>query len=81
MKKVYSVAPDGKTVPFDQIHCENEESELQNLLEKNLDLIPGAHVDPDDTRRRLLIKREMMVEVPVTAEGRWSLGLLMVDQD
>ena len=81
MKKVYSVAPDGKTVPFDQIHCENEESELQNLLEKNLDLIPGDQVAPDDPRRWLLIKREMMVEDPGTAEGRWSLDLLMVDQD
>ena len=53
MKKVYSVAPDGKKVPFDQIHCENEEKELQNLLEKNLDLIPGDQVDPDDPRRWL----------------------------
>jgi hypothetical protein len=81
MKKVYSVALDGKTVPFDQIHCENEESELQNLLEKNLDLIPGDQVDPDDPRRWLLVKREMMVEDPGTAEGRWSLDFLMVDQD
>src|SRR5437762_6265357 len=81
MKKVYSVALDGKTVPFDQIHCENEESELQNLLEKNLDLIPGDQVDPDDPRRWLLVKREMTVEDPGTAEGRWSLDLLMVDQD
>ncbi len=81
MKKVYSVALDGKTVPFDKIHCENEESELQNLLEKNLDLIPGDQVDPDDPRRWLLVKREMMVEDPGTAEGRWSLDLLMVDQD
>jgi len=81
MKKVYSVALDGKTVPFDHIHCENEESELQNLLEKNLDLIPGDQVDPDDPRRWLLVKREMMVEDPGTAEGRWSLDLLMVDQD
>ena len=81
MKKVYSVALDGKTVPFDQIHCENEESELQNLLEKNLDLIPGDQVDPNDPRRWLLVKREMMVEDPGTAEGRWSLDLLMVDQD
>src|SRR6266480_6281188 len=81
MKKVYSVAPDGKTVPFDQIHCENEESELQNLLEKNLDLIPGDQVDPDDPRRWLLVKREMTVEDPGTAEGRWSLDFFIVDQD
>ncbi len=81
MKKVYSVAPDGRTTPFDYIHCANEEEELQNLLEKNLDLIPGDQVDPDDPRRWLLVKREMVVEDPGTGEGRWSLDMLMVDQD
>jgi hypothetical protein len=81
MKKVYSIGRDGSTVAFDQIHCANEEAELQNLLENNLDLIPGDQVDPDDPRRWLLVKREMVVEDPGTAEGRWSLDLLMVDQD
>ncbi len=81
MKKVYSVASDGNTVPFEHHHCANEEAELQNLLEKNLDLVPGDQVDPDDPRRWLLVKREMTVEDPGTAEGRWSLDLLMVDQD
>jgi hypothetical protein len=81
MKNVYSVDHDGKTVPFDAVHCANEEVELQNLLENNLDLVPGDQVDPDDPRRWLLVKREMTVEDPGTAEGRWSLDLLMVDQD
>lgn len=43
--------------------------------------ISGDQVDPDDPRQCLLVKREMMVEDPGTAEGRWSLDFLMVDQD
>ena len=55
--------------------------ELQNLLAKNLDLIPGDQVDPENPRRWLLVRREMLVEDPGTAEGRWSLDFLIVDQD
>jgi len=70
MNRVYSVAEDRTTSAFTAIHCKNEELELQNLLEKNLDLIPGDQVDPENPRRWLLVKREMVVEDPGTAEGR-----------
>ena len=81
MNRVYSVAEDRTTSAFTAIHCKNEELELQNLLEKNLDLIPGDQVDPDNPRRWLLVKREMVIEDPGTAEGRWSLDFFIVDQD
>ena len=81
MNRVYSVAEDRTTSAFTAIHCKNEELELQNLLEKNLDLIPGDQVDPENPRRWLLVKREMVVEDPGTAEGRWSLDFFIVDQD
>lgn len=81
MNRVYTIAPDGSTSPLDAVHCKNEEIELQNLLEKNLDLIPGDQIDPDEPRRWLIVKREMAVEDPGTGEGRWSLDFLLVDQD
>jgi hypothetical protein len=81
MNRVYSVAEDRTTSAFTPVHCKNEELELQNLLAKNLDLIPGDQVDPENPRRWLLVKREMIVEDPGTAEGRWSLDFLIVDQD
>lgn len=81
MNRVYSVADDQSTAPFTAVHCRNEERELQNLLEKNLDLIPGDQIDPENPRRWLLVKREMTVEDPGTAEGRWSLDFLLLDQD
>ncbi len=70
MKNVYGIAADEGTTPFDHIHCANEEAELRNLLERNLDLIPGDQVDPEGSRRWLLVKRELTVEDPGTAEGR-----------
>src|SRR5438046_7789945 len=81
MNRVYSVAQDRSTSAFTPLHCKNEELELQNLLHKNLDLIPGDQVDPENPRRWLLVKREMTVEDPGTAEGRWNLDFLLVDQD
>jgi len=81
MSRVYLVSSDQHSRPFSRVHCMNEETELQNLLEKNLDLIPGDQVDPDNPRRWLLIKRELSVEDPATGEGRWSLDFLLVDQD
>ena len=81
MNRVYSVAQDRSTSAFTPLHCKNEELELQNLLHKNLDLIPGDQIDPENPRRWLLVKREMIVEDPGTAEGRWSLDFLIVDQD
>ena len=81
MNRVYSVGADRTTSAFIPVHCKNEEVELQNLLLKNLDLIPGDQVDPENPRRWLLVKREMIVEDPGTAEGRWSLDFLIVDQD
>jgi hypothetical protein len=81
MNRVYSINSSQETTPFARVHCTNEESELQDLLEKNLDLIPGEQIEPDDPRRWLLIKRELPVEDPGTGEGRWSLDFLLVDQD
>lgn len=61
--------------------CKNEDEELQTLLENNLDLIPGEQINPDDPRRWLMITREMPVADPTTGNDRWSIDLVIGDQD
>jgi hypothetical protein len=64
-----------------RVRCTDEGCELQQLLEKNFDLLPGDQIDPDDPRRWLLIKREMPVPDPSTGADRWSIDFFFVDQD
>ena len=64
-----------------RIRCKNEDKELQSVLEQNLDLLPGDQINPDDPRRWILIKREMPVPDPNTGDDRWSIDLLVGDQD
>lgn len=60
--------------------CKNEAEELQLILEKNHDLIPGDQITPEDPRRWLNIAREMPVPDPSTGADRWSIDFLFVDQ-
>lgn len=81
MTQVYLVRDDGSTESMTRIRCENEDRELQRLLERNFDLLPGEQIDPDDPRRWLLVKREMPVPDPGTGGNRWSVDFLFLDQD
>lgn len=81
MSTIYFVREDGTTETMNRVRCTNEDTELQGLLEKNIDLIPGDQIDPDDPRRWLLIKREMPVPDPTTGSNRWSVDFFIVDQD
>jgi hypothetical protein len=81
MAKVYVIGESGQTVPMRQIHCKDEDRELQQILEKNLDLLPGDQIDPENPRKWLLIKREMPVPDPNTGGDRWSVDFLLADQD
>lgn len=81
MANVYTVHEDGSTEAMTRIRCKDEERELQLILEKNPDLLPGDQIDPEDTRRWLLIKREMPVPDPYTGSDRWSIDFFFVDQD
>jgi hypothetical protein len=57
------------------------EAELQKLLADNIDLLPGAQIDPDNPRRWLLITREAGVPDHEGGGGWWSIDHLAVDQD
>ena len=66
MSKLYVIAEDGTTTPMASIHCKNEDHELQRILVKNPELLPGDQIKPSDPRRWLLVRREMPVPDPST---------------
>lgn len=80
VSRVYVIQEDGHTMPMTQVHCKDEDKELQRLLEHNPDLLPGDQIRPDDPRRWLLIKREMPVQDPNTGFDKWSVDFFFVDQ-
>jgi hypothetical protein len=80
MSKVYVVKKGGITETMTCVRCKDEDKELQQLLEKNHDLLPGGQINPEDPRRWLLLKREMPVPDPGTGENRWSIDFFFVDQ-
>ena len=80
MNEVYLMDEKSHTVPLRRIHCADESKELQDLLESNLDLLPGKQIDPDAPRKWLLIKREMPVTDPASGSDRWSIDFLLTDQ-
>jgi hypothetical protein len=54
----------GITTELCRVRCADEGKELQSLLEKNFDLLPGDQINPKNKRKWLLIKREMPVADP-----------------
>jgi hypothetical protein len=81
MASVYVIHDDGSTETMTRIRCRDEGCELQLILEKNPDLLPGDQIDPEDPRRWLMIKREMPVPDPNTGAERWSIDFFFADQD
>ena len=81
MGNVYFITDNARPEPMTRIRCVNEEQELQDILEKNLDLLPGDQINPDNPRRWLLIKREMSVQDHNSGQDRWSIDFFLVDQD
>lgn len=80
MSTVYVIRDGGYTEPMSRVRCNDEDQELQLILERNPDLLPGEQIDPEDPRRWLLLKREMPVPDPSTGIDRWSIDFLFADQ-
>lgn len=78
--EVSDINPDGTSNPMRRVRCTDEVRELQQALEKNLDLLPGDQIDPEDPRRWLLVKREMPVQDPSSGQDRWSIDYMLLDQ-
>lgn len=81
MVKLYSVGEGGSSCAVKPVVCKNEDEELQTLLERTPDLLPGDQISPDDPRRWIIIQREMGVPDPNSGTDRWSIDFLMADQD
>jgi hypothetical protein len=58
---------------------QDEDKELQMLLERNLNLLPGDQISPGQDLRWLLVKREMPVVNPSSGENLWSIDFLTVE--
>jgi len=80
MTHVYKIRGDATSEALPPVRSKNEDRDLQALLEKNYDLLPGDQIDPDEPRRWLLVKREMPVPDPATGSDRWSIDFFFVDQ-
>lgn len=76
---IYVLENDGNSKILDKVQCKDETKELQDLLEKNLQMIPGKQINPEDPLRWMLIKREMPVPDPETGGNRWSIDFVLVD--
>src|ERR1035437_9301651 len=58
-----------------------KEDFLQELVEKYPDLLAGDQMDSTESRRWLLVARELGVPDDEGAADRWSLDHLFLDQD
>jgi hypothetical protein len=81
MGDVYSINKDGSAIALRIVRCKSEDTELQALLENNLDLLPGEQIDPENPRRWIMIRREMPVPDPTTGANRWNVDFFLADQD
>ncbi len=57
------------------------EENLQILLARYPDLLPGDQIDPERPRQWLLVTRELGIPGGIAEADRWSLDHLFLDQD
>ena len=81
MGQLYHVDNGGMALPCRQVRTTNEATELQDVLARNLFLLPGDQINPEAPRRWMLIRQEMPVPDPGGGGSRWSVDLLVSDQD
>lgn len=55
------------------------EDRFQAMIEEHPELLAGAHINPEDPLRWLLVRREMSVPDTDSGTNRWSLDHLFVD--
>ena len=79
-QEIYKISENRATSKFKHVTCEDEKGELQDLLESELNLIPGDQINNDDPPQWLLVKREMPVQDPSSGEVRWSIDFFLTDQ-
>ncbi len=79
-QEIYKIIENRATRKFNQVTCEDEKDELQDLLESELNLIPGDQINNDDPPQWLLVMREMPVPDPSNGKDRWRIDFFLSDQ-
>lgn len=81
MVAIFSIDENNHPKRMDMAPAELEGRDLQELLEKNWELLPGDLIAGTDNQplRWAMIKREAPVESPLSGEARWSLDFLFAD--
>jgi len=79
-QKIFLIEKDNRLQSMEEQPYERED-DLQDLLARHPELIPGDQINADEPRQWLLVKREMEVPDAEAAGGRWSLDHLFLDQD
>lgn len=79
MPEAYILGDDSDTKAMRRLRCKDEGEEIQDLLENNLDLLPGDQIRPEDPCRWILLKREMPVPGPNGGSNRWSIDFFLAD--
>ena len=74
------VRTDGKMDPLDAQPFDNEDA-IQQLIAEEPDLLGGGRIRPDEPRRWVLIRREQGVPDAEDSPDRWSVDVLLLDQD
>lgn len=74
------VRTDGK---MDELEAQpfDDEDAIQRLIAKEPDLLGGGRIRPDKPRRWILVSREQGVPDTDEAPDRWSVDVLLLDQD
>ncbi len=79
-ERIYTRGEEGKLEPLEEERFSTED-ELQALIAEHPDLLDGEQIRPGDPRRWVLVTREKGIAETSDAGARWSLDLLIVDQD
>ncbi len=81
MASIFRIQDDGCPKQLEKTLCRDEAKDLQRILEKNHQLLPGDQINPEDPRRWFLGQREMPVPDPVTGIERWTVDFFFLDQN
>ena len=80
MKDRIYIRTNGKMDELEEQRFPDEDA-IQELIAKHPDLVGGGRISPNDPRRWILIRREQGVPDTPDAPDRWSVDVLLIDQD
>ena len=79
-ERIYTRGTRGGLEPLEEEPFSTED-ELQALIAEHPELLDGEQIRPGDPRRWILVTREQGIADSADAADRWSVDLLIVDQD